>query len=362
VTSTAQVLLDVSCLADDASATRGFGRYVSALVESLPHDGRIDLRTFSRPPLSVAALRGRHWALEEVNTWAALYEHGVRLGSAARRSGADVLHQPTAEPPLRPGIPYVQTLHDVIPMVFPDKGFRFERWRWRQRGWAMRRAARVIAITKWSGDLGVRHLGLDPARIRVVLHGVNPLFTPPASRDHDSAPYLVYVGEYGPHKGFAEACAVVQRIAEAGYPHQLRMIGNISDYARPHVQELLSRTPAAVHLGRLSDQELLAQYRSATALVFSSRAEGFGRPPIEAMATGTPVVAFANSSIPEVVGDGGILVADGDVAAMADAVRSLVDSPARWQEVSEAGLTRARSTFSWDRCASETIDVYLELC
>jgi glycosyltransferase involved in cell wall biosynthesis len=354
------VLLDGSCLADDASATRGFGRYVSALLESVPKDGRITLRTFTRPPLKLPGVRGRHWTLDELSSWAELTTHAVRLGRAASSAGVDVLHQPTAEPPLRSRVPYVQTLHDVIPMLHPDPGFRFERWRWRQRGWAMRKATLVIAITRWSGDLGVRHLGLDPSRIRVVLHGVNPLFTPPARDRATDDPYLVYVGEYGPHKGFAEACEAAQQLAAAGYPHQLRIIGNVSANARPHVEQLLRRTPTAVHLGRLSDDELLAQYQGATALVFSSRAEGFGRPPIEAMATGTPVVAFANSSIPEVVGDGGIIVPDGDVDALTRAIRSLIDSPARWHDVAGAGLRRAHDVFSWDRCACETVDVYLE--
>jgi alpha-1,3-rhamnosyl/mannosyltransferase len=355
------VLLDTSCLADDASATRGFGRYVSALLESIPDDGRVELATYQRAPLSLpAGVRRRHWSLNELGTWIALTEHAVRLGAAAARAGVDVLHQPTAEPPVRARVPYVQTLHDVIPMLHPDPGFRFERWRWRQRGWAMRKATLVIAITRWSADLGVRHLGLDPSRIRVVLHGVNPLFTPPTGPRDTDAPYLVYVGEYGPHKGFAEACEAARELAAAGYPHQLRMVGNNSANARPHGEQLLRRTPSAVHLGRLSDAELLAQYQGATALVFSSRAEGFGRPPIEAMATGTPVVAFANSSIPEVVGDGGILVEDGDVGALTSAIRALIDSPARWEDVAAAGLRRAQDVFSWERCARETVDVYLE--
>ncbi|MEY2406676.1 MAG: hypothetical protein QOG39_1592 [Acidimicrobiaceae bacterium] len=356
------VLLDTSCLTDDASATRGFGRYVAALTESIPNDGRVALKIYEHRPRSVPGLRGGHWAQQEASSSIGLYVHGLRLGAAATRSDADVLHQPTAEPPFRPGIPYVQTLHDVIPMIYPEPGYRFERWRWRQRGWAMRRADLVIAITRWSGDLGIRHLGISPDRIRVVLHGVNPIFTPPAGERETDAPYLVYVGEYGPHKGFAEAIAAVQQLRAAGYPHQLRMIGNVSANARPHVDRLLRRAPEAVHLGRLTDDELLAQYQGATALVSSSRCEGFGLPPIEAMATATPVVAFASSSIPEVVGDGGVLVPDGDVAALTTAIRGLIDSPAHWQELSEAGWQRARDVFSWERFARETVDVYLELC
>jgi len=356
----ATILLDASCLSDEASATRGFGRYVRALLESVPSEGRVALIALASHDADLPAGVRRIELQRRAPARGALYEHALRLDRDARRSGADVLHQPTAEPALRSRLPYVQTLHDIIPMLFDEPGFSYERRRWRFRAIGMRRADLVIAITRWSGDLGVKHLGIDPDRVRVVLHGVNPLFSPPTQRGQEDAPYLIYVGEYGPHKGFEEACAAARALAEAGYPHQLRLVGNVSSYARPRVDSLLSRTPNAVHLGRLSDEALNAQYGGASALVFSSRCEGFGRPPIEAMATGTPVVAFANSSIPEVVGDAGALVPDGDVPALVRELRSLIDSHARWESLAGAGLRRASEIFSWDRCARETVDVYLE--
>lgn len=93
-------------------------------------------------------------------------------------------------------------------------------------------------------------------------------------------------------------------------------------------------------------KDLAGTYSGASALLMTSRCEGFGLPALEAMACGTPVVAFANSSLPEVVGDAGMLVPDGDIEAMTRAVRELVDSPAAREERVAAGVSRA-AQFRW---------------
>jgi alpha-1,3-rhamnosyl/mannosyltransferase len=103
--------------------------------------------------------------------------------------------------------------------------------------------------------------------------------------------------------------------------------------------------------------DLADTYRRADIFISTSRYEGFGLPAVEAMASGTPVVAFANSAIPEVVGDGGLLVPDGDVPAMVDAVRSLLDDRSRREDVRSRGLERAKH-FSWERCGAVHADVY----
>jgi glycosyltransferase involved in cell wall biosynthesis len=98
-------------------------------------------------------------------------------------------------------------------------------------------------------------------------------------------------------------------------------------------------------------------YRGAAAFVFPSRYEGFGLPVLEAMASGVPVVAYGNSSLPEVMGDAGMLVPDGDLTAMVDAVRSIVDDDARRNELREAGLEHARR-FTWEACAETYAQVF----
>jgi len=103
--------------------------------------------------------------------------------------------------------------------------------------------------------------------------------------------------------------------------------------------------------------DLAGLYRRATALVVTSRAEGFGLPAVEAMACGTPVVAFANTALTEVVGGGGVLVDDGDVDAFVAALRPVLDSERERAELSERALAHARS-FSWERAVAAHADLY----
>jgi glycosyltransferase involved in cell wall biosynthesis len=102
--------------------------------------------------------------------------------------------------------------------------------------------------------------------------------------------------------------------------------------------------------------DLPAVYRGASALVSSSRSEGFGLPALEAMACGTPVVAFANTSAPEVLGSAGVLVADGDVAALVEALGGVISEPVRAAELSMAGIERAKA-FDWDRTVAGYVDI-----
>src|SRR5207245_1146630 len=131
-----------------------------------------------------------------------------------------------------------------------------------------------------------------------------------------------------------------------------KIVGRIAPWIRARLEETVaaSRRPDRVRLlGYVEGDEALADlYRAASAVIVTSRDEGFGFPAVEAMACGTPVLAFANTSITEVVGDGGLLVNDGDVEAMTNALRTLLDSPARAAELSERALERARH-FSWAR-------------
>jgi glycosyltransferase involved in cell wall biosynthesis len=112
--------------------------------------------------------------------------------------------------------------------------------------------------------------------------------------------------------------------------------------------------PGARQLGRVGDEELADLYAAAGCFMFPSRYEGFGLPCLEAMACGCPVAAFRNSSVPEVVGEAGLLVDDGDAEALGRAAASMAAEPDRWRR---AGLERAKA-FSWRKAARATIAAY----
>jgi alpha-1,3-rhamnosyl/mannosyltransferase len=214
----------------------------------------------------------------------------------------------------------------------------------------------VCTNSRRTADDAVRLLGLDPGRIHVTPLGVDGRYRPGAAPATDGPPIVLYVGEYGPHKGFAEAFAVADAIADAGLPHRLAMVGFLAPWYESTVHDLLhqaARPDRVDLLGYVDD--VVAAYRQADALIVTSRYEGFCLPALEAMACGTPVVAFDNSALPEVLGDAGTLVRDGDTRAFASALIALLRDPRARQEASERGVERARS-FTWDRCATGLVD------
>jgi glycosyltransferase involved in cell wall biosynthesis len=152
-------------------------------------------------------------------------------------------------------------------------------------------------------------------------------------------------------------------LADAGVVQRLKVVGRVHPALRRTFDDTLksSRRPEVVDVvGHVSDVELVRLYQNASAMLVASRYEGFGLPAVEAMACGTPVVAFANSSLLEVVADGGVLVPDGDVPAMVDAALALLADATAADSLGQRGVERA-ATFTWARCADETVAVYNEL-
>jgi alpha-1,3-rhamnosyl/mannosyltransferase len=110
-------------------------------------------------------------------------------------------------------------------------------------------------------------------------------------------------------------------------------------------------------LGYTSDEALAALYAGALTLVYPSLYEGFGLPPLEAMASGTPVIVSDRSTLPEVVGDAGVIIDASDETGLREALQRFADDPAFWQDRAAAGSRRAAG-FSWQRCAEQTLAVY----
>ena len=281
------------------------------------------------------------------------YEDAVALNSDIANVNPDVYHAIDFHLPGRSPRPVVVTLHDLIPWVWGGAVMRSERLRYWIGRRLLRRADVVLAVSEATAADAVRLRAASRARIRVVPEAAGPAFSPKpgaaARVEHRwgmERRYLLFVGALDARKdppGLLHAWGVARQT----HPDLQLLIAGEPGKQAP-------RMPGAFELGRVDDEGLADLYTAAACLPFPSRYEGFGLPCLEAMACGCPVAAYRNSSIPEVMGDAGILVADGDAAALGQAAAQMVREPDRWRQ---AGLRRARE-FSWAKTARDTIAAY----
>lgn len=345
------------------SGRSGIGTYERQLLGGLA--GCDDVTVHALAPDGVSLPDGivRHRARRTAPGRFARIENDVRLPLDLRRLPGDVFHSPAPYAPRRRVTrPWAQTLFDVIPLVVDDPALTESKRRLEACIPAYRTADAVIAISRHTADEGVRVMGLDPSRIHVVPLAVDPAFRPPPDApDHDNRehdPYVLVVSAFDPRKGFREAFEVIGALADAGLPHRLKVAGNLPSWVRPVVEKLRADAshPERVEILGFVD-DLVPLYWNAAATIVTSRYEGFGLPALEAMASGSPLVAFANTSLPEVVGDGGVLVPDGDVAGFASALIAVLADESRRTDLVEAGLARA-ADFTLDAMVEGHVDVY----
>ena len=348
-------------------ARRGFGRYLRSLLTQLATDPSLALSALVQKDAIQSVPEGVQAQLVSRSAPGSYadFEHRVRLPWDIARSQATVFHSSASEPPLWCPRPWIQTLHD-IPLSFDSADHQRELRAWVKRRRGVKSAAGVIAVSRYVADRAVALLGLDPGRVHVVHHGVTSAFSASSERVNGQGypahedPYLLLVSEYGPHKGYGEAFQLISRLADEGHPHRLVVCGTVAPWWRGAIDRLLG---ACAHPERVTftdyvdDDTLAGWYRGADVVIVTSRAEGFGLPAIEAMACATPVVAFRNTALPEIVGPGGVLVPDGDVAGMAEVVDELVGDERRWRAASAAAHERSRH-FSWRESARAHAALY----
>lgn len=350
----------------------GIGAYVEALVDRLPQLAPADFFNFwahrlARRPLTNAPNASETRIAAEPNSlWTVLWP-----GRYASFAGVDLFHGPHNILPCNIPCPSVVTMHDVLPLEHPRLSFvrwsqRIKRLYYVQAQWrALHHASRVIVTTAAMADrLKVLCPGIGP-RLDVVPLGVGERFRPAVDQEGTGkraaeltgfrSPYLLVVGQYAPNKRHRVALhAFAQRI-----PKPCRLIFVQRQTRRSPLKKLAEQLGVADHITwfpHLDLDDLITLYQGATALVQPSIYEGFGLPLLEAMACGCPVVATDMPMFREVIGRAGIFAPGDDIAAFGSALASILDSPARRDDLRAAGIERARG-FTWDRCAEQTLGV-----
>jgi glycosyltransferase involved in cell wall biosynthesis len=268
---------------------------------------------------------------------AAMTEGVVRGGRLRRRlEGLDVVHFPlTVMIPRVTDPPAVTTVLDLQHELLPEFFSRAERlYRRAAYGWSIRKSRLVLTISQHAADAVVERYGLARERVRPIHLGLDHATFSPGQEERER--FLVYPARAWPHKNHERLFAAFAVLRERN--PELELV--LTAYDRP--------VPVGVRsLGHVSRDELVRLYRTAAGLVFPSLYEGFGQPPLEAMACGCPVACSNAASLPEVCGDAASLFDPTSVEAQVAAVEEILARPSEW---SARGIARAAG-FSWEATA-----------
>ncbi len=356
-----KILIDLSVLEMPAT---GVARVVTGLYKSVAEgypgillDGVHRRTLVSSPPAGVRSERiGRYLT-------AGLWRR-FAIPLAARRSGGAFLHFPWngGVPSLPPAVRVITTMHDVLPLTIPgyfssdDLENRYRQ----QRQADIDRSTLVVTDSEFSKREIMRHLRVQ--REPVVI----PCATSIAEFAPDPAPtekkYFLYVGGLDPRKSVDSLLRVFYRMSAEGALRSTLVVAGSSRHAPQALVALLDeglRRGYVKLTGYVDDRELARLYAGAIALVYPSRYEGFGMPPLEAMTIGCPVIASRMSSIPEVCGDAALYVDPWSEQGLAEALQILEKDRDLRERLGRDGRTRA-AAFSWGRAAETFVRVLRE--
>ncbi|RMF37406.1 MAG: glycosyltransferase family 1 protein [Chloroflexi bacterium] len=298
----------------------------------------------------------------------------VTFPRLARRLGADLAHVPYWAPPLQPTLPTIVTIHDLIPLLLPEyRGGPLVRLYTALVRTATASAALVLTDSQASRRDIVTHLPVPPERVRAIPLAAGPAFRPQPGPDDEAIrrkyglpeEYVLYLGGFDVRKNVVTLLQAWTFAEEAvGWLMPLVLAGRLPEAHTPftpdprRIRAALEIKPETVRFpGPIAEADKPAIYRGALCFLFPSRYEGFGLPPLEALACGVPVVGSNAASLPEVVGDAGILVDPDDARSMAGGLIALVHDARLHETLRRRALVQA-THFSWEQTAQKTLDAY----
>jgi len=304
------------------------------------------------------------------------WKQSFQLNRMLQAHSVNLLHFPHLRPALMVPCRYLMTVHDLADFIYgPHSGWR-QNLRWRMVRRTLSQARQIMAVSRATQRDIENLFGIPAARIRVVENAIDERFVQSARREEQGLvlqrysvadPFLLYVGSARPQKNLPrliEAFAVLKgdlRDHPTFGKLKLLIIGDeLSEHPDLRRKVIRTRMQDDVRfLGFLPFEILRVFYQSAEVFVFPSLHEGFGLPPLEAMAQGTPVVTSNVSSLPEVVGDAAVLVPPENVFEIARGMeRALLDQELRAQ-LRERGHQRI-ARFSWNRSIQQVMEIYAE--
>ncbi len=331
----------------------GEGKYIAFLGERKAHFPGIVMRFTSLPT---------------ANPLIRIFWEQTLQPLALLREGVELLHSLAFVGPILSPCPFIVTLYDLSFLLFPES-FKF----WNRiylslfTRISVRKACRIIAISENTKRDLVKLMKVDEGKVKVVYCGCDETLRPLPPQEAEEfrrrkglpERFILFLGTLEPRKNLVRLLEAYRKLRKEGV--KLVLAGGLGWGYKP-VLEAIERFGLEGDVllpGFIPQEEKVYWYNAAEVFVYPSLYEGFGLPPLEAMACGTPVVASNAASLPEVLGDGGILVAPTDPDAMAEALSALLTNHQERERLREKGLRRAKM-FSWEQMARKTVNIYRE--
>ena len=292
----------------------------------------------------------------------------LHLPSIMKFWQVDLYHSPLFTCPIVDEVPCVITIHDVIPEIRPDlcslKFLDFYHFRIAP---SVRAATKVITTSEFSKQEMVKYLKIDPAKVEVIYQGISPEFSPrklscfPELRNRLGLPekYILYVGMIEPRKNIENLITAFAKVA-AQFPDLHLVLAGRKDSPQYNLDAVKEKTKVASRIsemGYVSQQDLPILYAGASMFVFLSLYEGFGRPVVEAMASGVPVITSNISSLPEITKDAALLVDPENIDDIAQAVSKVYENQSIKDTLIERGSKRALD-FSHQKFGKRLVEFY----
>jgi len=281
-------------------------------------------------------------------------------------SQGDVVHLPNqhfARYALFVKNPFIVTVHDLVRICFSfSQETITERISLKLDVRGIKRASHIIADSQNTKNDLIKYLKIPDNRITAIYPGVDHSIFKPYSINLLDKPYILYTGSERPRKNLGRLFEAFAKLKKE-FPElelvKVGVSGRSEKYRRDTIKKLdsLGITQDVIFVDHIPEVDLVHYYSSATLLAYPSLYEGFGLPPLEAMACGCPVVTSNTSSLPEVVGEAGIMVNPYDIDSLAQAMRQVLTDSELRNDMVRKGLEQAKR-FSWERTARETMEVY----